>query len=160
MGRGKGRRRTITWPNVILITSYFYTDDTNTKTIINNNPLPDVTHEEFVSLLGPLLVPENYAYLNSGTSSNPSSPPPLPNSGSSNPRPSMSSPPGRPPQTSLQVPNNPAPLDWIHFEGRSVKTTLNNLVGLDGLAREKKWRSHCVFSVDVGRKTRQGVEAV
>jgi len=72
----------------------------------------------------------------------------------------MSSPPGRHPHLALQVSTSPAPLDWIHFEGRSVKTTLNNLVGLDGLAKEKKWRSHCVFSVDVGRKTRQGVEAL
>ncbi|TCD71083.1 hypothetical protein EIP91_000175 [Steccherinum ochraceum] len=159
-GMEVGTRKTSLRPDKVLTIPSFYVDDTNTKTIINNNPLPDITHEEFVSLLGPLLVPENYAYLNSGTSSNPSSPPPFPNSGSSNPRPSMSSPPGRPPQTSLQIPNNPAPLDWIHFEGRSVKTTLNNLVGLDGLAREKKWRSYCVFSVDVGRKTRQGVEAL
>ncbi|KAH8105348.1 hypothetical protein BXZ70DRAFT_920564 [Cristinia sonorae] len=135
-----------------------HADDTNTKTVINNNPLPDITHEEFVSLLGPVLVPENYAYLNSGTSSNPSSPPLYPSGAS--PRPSTSSPPGRPSQTSMQIPTSPAPLDWIHFEGRSVKTTLNNLVGLDGLAREKKWRSHCVFSIDVGRKTRQGVEAL
>ena len=55
---------------------------------------------------------------------------------------------------------SPAPFDWLHFEGRSVKTTLNNMVGLDGLARERKWRSHCVFSVDIGRRARQGVEAV
>lgn len=56
--------------------------------------------------------------------------------------------------------NSPAPFDWLHFEGRSVKTTLSNITGIDGLARERKWRSHCVFSVDVGRKARQGVEAV
>jgi hypothetical protein len=61
---------------------------------------------------------------------------------------------------SLFNPNSPAPFDWLHFEGRSVKTTLSNISGLDGLARERKWRSHCVFSVDVGRKGRQGVEAV
>lgn len=41
-----------------------------------------------------------------------------------------------------------------------MKTTLSNIVGLDGLARERKWRSHCVFSVDVGRRARQGIEAV
>jgi hypothetical protein len=52
------------------------------------------------------------------------------------------------------------PFDWIHFEGRSVKTTLNNLQGLDGLARERRWRSQCVFSVDVGRRAKQGIEAV
>jgi hypothetical protein len=57
-------------------------------------------------------------------------------------------------------PNSPAPFDWLHFEGRTVKTTLNNITGLDGLARERKWRSHCVFSIDIGRKGRQGVEAV
>lgn len=123
--------------------------------MINNNPLPDITHEEFVSLLGPILVPENYAYLNSVPHSPPanaSSPgavgsPPLP-------RASLSAPPARTPNSS------PAPLEWIHFEGRSVKTTLNNIVGLDGLARERKWRSYCVFSVDVGRRARQGIEAV
>jgi hypothetical protein len=57
-------------------------------------------------------------------------------------------------------PNSPAPFDWLHFEGRSVKTTLNNIMGIDGLAKERKWRNHCVFSVDIGRKGRQGVEAV
>ena len=57
-------------------------------------------------------------------------------------------------------PNSPAPFEWLHFEGRSVKTTLSNITGLDGLARERKWRSHCVFSLDVGRKGRQGIEAV
>ena len=154
----KGDENPLVGRDIALI--IFPTDDTNTRTVINNNPLPDITHEEFVSLLGPVLVPENYAYLNSGTSSNPSSPPLYPTQGPSNPRPSLSSPPGRPPHLSLHPSSSPAPLDWIHFEGRSVKTTLNNLVGLDGLAREKKWRSHCVFSVDVGRKTRQGVEAV
>ena len=33
----------------------------DTKSVINHNPLPDITHEEFVSLLGPLLAPDNYA---------------------------------------------------------------------------------------------------
>ena len=52
-----------------------------------------------------------------------------------------------------------APFDWLHFEGRSVKTTLSNIVGIDGLARERRWRERCVFSLDAC-KTRQGVEAV
>ena len=126
--------------------------------MINNNPLPDITHEEFVSLLGPILVPENYAFLGA----NASSPPQTPTSGgnpSAQSRPSMS---GAQPslQPSRLASNSPAPLDWIHFEGRSVKTTLSNIVGLDGLARERKWRSHCVFSIDVGRRARQGIEAV
>ena len=58
------------------------------------------------------------------------------------------------------TPSSPAPFDWLHFEGRSVKTTLSNLTGIDGLARDRNWRGHCVFSLDVSRKSRQGVEAV
>lgn len=119
-------------------------DETGSRTVINHNPLPDITHEEFVSLLGPLLVPENYAFTNGPSS------PPLSGVPSAQPGPSPSS------VSSW----SPAPLDWLHFEGRSVKTTLNNIVGIDGLARERKWRSHCVFSLDVSRKSRQGVEAV
>lgn len=55
-------------------------------------------------------------------------------------------------------PTTPAPFDWLHFEGRSVRTTLTNMMGIDGLARERKWRRYCVFSVDVGRRARAGVE--
>lgn len=124
--------------------------ENDTRTVINHNPLPDITHEEFVSLLGPLLVPENY-YMYSSPS----------------PSPTLTLPPGPTPSLSpmyqspnILNPNTPAPFDWIHFEGRSVKTTLNNITGLDSLARERKWRSHCVFSVDVGRRSRQGIEAV
>lgn len=109
--------------------------DSNSQSVINHNPLPDIPHEEFVSLLGPLLVPEHYPSPESPLASPPLSSPP--------PSPIIS-----------------APFDWIHFEGRSVKTTLNNLQGLDGLARERRWRSQCVFSVDVGRRAKQGIEAV
>lgn len=110
--------------------------DTDQQTIVNHNPLPDITHEEFVTMLGPLLIPENYAHLIPSPNSPPAVNPPIP-------------------------PNNTnAPFEWLHFEGRSVKTTLNNMVGIDGLARERKWRNRCVFSVDVGRKARQGVQAV
>ncbi len=151
--------------------------------MINHNPLPDITHEDFVSLLGPLLAPENYpenyAKLQQQQQLNQQSPrlnqppPPLsPLNGrpatasrtNLSPRPATAGSSagsvhtgGRPP---LVNPNSPAPFDWLHFEGRSVKTTMNNMIGLDGLAKEKKWRSHCIFSVDVGRKARQGVEAV
>lgn len=121
--------------------------------MINNNPLPDITHEEFISLLGPVLVPENYAYLGA----NASSPPQTPVAAQGGGRSSLSSSHAATPRLPS---NSPAPLDWIHFEGRSVKTTLSNIVGLDGLARERKWRSHCVFSIDVGRRARQGIEAV
>ena len=109
--------------------------DSNSQSVINHNPLPDIPHEEFVSLLGPLLVPEHYPSPELPLASPPLSSPPL-------------------------SPIISAPFDWIHFEGRSVKTTLNNLQGLDGLARERRWRSHCVFSVDVGRRAKQGIEAV
>lgn len=114
---------------------------------MNHNPLPDITHEEFVSLLGPLLAPENYMYQI----------PPSPTIPGTSPTNAVSV---SPTSTSLQNPNSPAPFEWLHFEGRSVKTTLSNITGLDGLARERKWRSHCVFSVDVGRRAKQGVEAV
>ncbi|KAF8968151.1 hypothetical protein BDZ97DRAFT_1801197 [Flammula alnicola] len=132
----------------------------NTKTVVNHNPLPDITHEDFVSLLGPLLAPENYPQ------TTPTISPTAPTYGSSatlappssTPRPSQSGP--RPVNPTFYNPNSPAPFDWLHFEGRSVKTTLSNITGLDGLARERKWRSHCVFSVDVGRKGRQGIEAL
>lgn len=110
--------------------------DTDEQTLINHNPLPDITHEEFVTMLGPLLIPENYSHLVPP----PNSPPAVNSSSSPN--------------------NTNAPFEWLHFEGRSVKTTLNNMIGIDGLARERKWRNRCVFSVDVGRKARQGVQAV
>ncbi|KAH9985943.1 hypothetical protein BJV77DRAFT_1061873 [Russula vinacea] len=109
--------------------------DTNNQSVINHNPLPDIPHEEFVSLLGPLLVPEHYPSPDLPLASPPLSPPPL-------------------------SPMIGAPFEWIHFEGRSVKTTLSNLKGLDGLARERRWRSQCVFSVDVGRRAKQGIEAL
>ncbi|KAH9010219.1 hypothetical protein EDB84DRAFT_1570699 [Lactarius hengduanensis] len=109
--------------------------DTNSQSVINHNPLPDIPHEEFVSLMGPLLVPEHYPSPESPLDSPTLSPPPL-------------------------SPNNGAPFQWIHFEGRSVKTTLSNLQGLDGLARERRWRSQCVFSVDIGRRAKQGIEAL
>lgn len=117
-------------------------EDGNTRTVINHNPLPDITHEDFVSILGPLLAPENYPQ-HSPTQS-----------------PTFSSSHFNSSSSTLHNPHSPAPFDWLHFEGRSVKTTLNNMTGLDGLARERKWRSYCVFSVDISRRGRQGVEAV
>ncbi|KAJ2914067.1 hypothetical protein MD484_g6336, partial [Candolleomyces efflorescens] len=133
--------------------------DNNSRTVINHNPLPDITHEDFVSLLGPLLAPENYPQLPGPQTLAPSIPPQgsTPTLPTSTPRPSQS---GPRPVPFLFNPNSPAPFDWLHFEGRSVKTTLSNITGVDGLARERKWRSHCVFSLDVGRKGRQGVEAL
>ncbi|KAH9172580.1 hypothetical protein EDB89DRAFT_2114160 [Lactarius sanguifluus] len=103
--------------------------DTNSQSVINHNPLPDIPHEEFVSLMGPLLVPEHYPSPESPLDSPTLSPPP-------------------------PSPNNGAPFEWIHFEGRSVKTTLSNLQGLDGLARERR------LAVDIGRRAKQGIEAL
>ncbi|TFK75232.1 hypothetical protein BDN72DRAFT_832588 [Pluteus cervinus] len=152
------------WRNVGVPSAWvLHSADTDTRTVVNHNPLPDITHEEFVSLLGPLLAPENYVQLSSPVNASSAVPTQHPanapayNSPSSTPRPSQSG--ARPPIT-ISNPHSPAPFDWLHFEGRSVKTTLNNISGLDGLARERKWRTHCVFSVDVGRKGRQGVEAL
>ncbi|KAI0076697.1 hypothetical protein K474DRAFT_1691267 [Panus rudis PR-1116 ss-1] len=147
------------WENAGVPSAWvFHAADNDSRTVINNNPLPDITHEEFVSLLGPMLAPENYMFTNT-PSSNPSSPPNSTPPIGSIPRASTSTPYLPPPRTNIN-PNSPAPFEWIHFEGRSVKTTLSNISGLDGLAREKKWRSHCVFSLDVGRRARQGVEAL
>ncbi|KAL0580984.1 hypothetical protein V5O48_001076 [Marasmius crinis-equi] len=132
-----------------------HANDNDTRTVVNHNPLPDITHEEFISLLGPLLAPENYPPIPSPSSSPTLATTPVNPSGST-PRPSFTAQPFTPGYNR----NSPAPFDWLHFEGRSVKTTLSNITGLDGLARERRWRSYCVFSVDVGRKGRQGVEAL
>ncbi|KAG7089592.1 hypothetical protein E1B28_011259 [Marasmius oreades] len=144
------------WRNLGVPSAWvLHASENDTRTVINHNPLPDITHDEFISLLGPLLAPENY----------PSVPPPSPSptvpntplsTSISTPRPSFNVAPFTP----GYIRSSPAPFDWLHFEGRSVKTTLSNITGLNGLARERRWRSHCVFSVDVGRKGRQGVEAL
>ncbi|KAF7316819.1 hypothetical protein HMN09_00415000 [Mycena chlorophos] len=128
------------WKNAAVPSAWVFETPDSKRTVVNYNPLVEIQHEEFVSTLGPLLAPENYTL----PSTSPATPIP----------PAVRS---RQPSTN---PNSPAPFDWLHFEGRSVKTTLSNITGLDGLARERKWRSHCVFSVDVGRKGRQGVEAL
>lgn len=44
--------------------------DGGSRSIINHNSLPDLSHEDFISLLGPTLAPENFGYF-------PPSPPPL-----------------------------------------------------------------------------------
>lgn len=135
-------------------------DDTDARTVINNNPLPDITHEDFISLLGPLIAPENYAYLSptSQAAAGPTHPiGSIPHT--VQPRKSLSNLHASVERSTVNT-NTPAPFEWIHFEGRSVKTTLSNIMGLEGLARERKWRNHCTFSVDIGRRARQGVEAV
>lgn len=168
------------WPGLGVPTAWVvHARDTDTRTVINHNPLPEVSHEDFIALLGPVLAPENYVGLSVPQPQNnppareqqPSPVPVFPNTlAPSAPRPSMSSRPGTAPSGSSASPsvspipspspNSPAPFDWLHLEGRSVRTTISNLVGVDGLARERKWRPHCVVSVDLGRRARDGVEAV
>lgn len=131
-----------------------------------------MTHEEFVSRLGPVLAPENYDIIPNTSQSHPiSAPPSTPNSHGHHPRkysgsgPQIysSSPNGISPPPNMGslyqqfiIPGLP-PFDWMHFEGRSPNTLHANMTGLDGLARERGWRSKCVFSLQISRT---GVETV
>jgi hypothetical protein len=171
------------WPGLGVPSAWVvHARDTDARTVINHNPLPEVSHDDFITLLGPVLAPENYVGFNAPQP--PPAPPPIPRdqqspspiplfpnalAPSSAPRPSMSSRPGTapsannaPPSHAVPTPNphSPAPFDWLHLEGRSVRTTIANLVGIDGLARERKWRPHCVISIDLGRRAREGVQVV
>ncbi|KAG8212980.1 hypothetical protein J3R82DRAFT_11363 [Butyriboletus roseoflavus] len=175
------------WPSLGVPTAWVvHARDTDTRTVINHNPLPEVSHDDFIALLGPVLAPENYVGLNAPQPAlvpppapRDYQPPPSPVSMFPNalvpsaPRPSISSRPNTAPSTTNATPppprsygipspnpHSPAPFDWIHFEGRSARTTIANLVGIDGLARERKWRPHCVISVDLGRRAREGVEVL
>ncbi|KAG9316957.1 hypothetical protein JVU11DRAFT_3041 [Chiua virens] len=175
------------WPGLGVPSAWVvHASDTDARTVINHNPVPEVSHEDFIALLGPVLAPENYLGFN--VPPPPPNPPPIardqhnpspvsmfPNTLAppSAPRPSMSSRPNTAPSATNSLPpaphtynvpspspNSPAPFDWLHLEGRSVRTTLANLIGVDGLARERKWRSHFVISVDLGRRAREGVEVL
>ncbi|KAG1835313.1 hypothetical protein EV424DRAFT_1360355 [Suillus variegatus] len=104
------------WPGLGVPSAWvMHARDTGERTVINHNPLPEVSHEDFICLAGPLTAPHMAIV---------------------------------PTQSSL----SPAPFDWMHFEGRSIKTTLSNILGVDGLARER--------NVDLGRRAREGVEAL
>ena len=52
------------------------------------------------------------------------------------------------------------PLDWVHFEGRDVATTSQNLASLDSWLKEKDWRNHVALSMDLGKPGRTGLESV
>jgi hypothetical protein len=108
-----------------------YPADHDTRRVVNHNPLPEITHEGFVSLLGPLLAPENYLY-----SPPPFSPPPPPATHSS-PRP-MSLP--ALPRASTQViynPNSPAPPTGCTLRAdRSRRHQAISLVSTDSHATE------------------------
>lgn len=105
------------------------------RTIINYNPIPDLTHEEFIRTLSPLLYPVL----------TPSASPTSPNYAG---------------EEVFHVPSNDPPFDWLHFEGRTAQTTLSNMTGLDGFARDRGWRSRMVFSLDCMRAGRPGQEAL
>ncbi|KAG1843808.1 hypothetical protein DFJ58DRAFT_731476 [Suillus subalutaceus] len=165
------------WPGLGVPSAWvMHARDTGERTVINHNPLPEMSHEDFIALLGPVLAPENYVGI---SHSQPPQLPPQPPSPASvfpnafvatpPPRPSMTSRPATAPTGSAaphmaivptQSPLSPAPFDWLHFEGRNIKTTLSNILGIDGLARERKWRAYCVLSLDLGRRAREGVEAL
>lgn len=131
-----------------------------------------MTHDEFVSRLGPILAPENYENIPSSppphVSSSPSSPPAPPlhphlhtrtRSTSGHPHHLHTTSPNHTPTPytyTLPGPGMP-PFDWMHFEARAVPATLSNMTGIDGLARERGWRSRCIFSLSISRA---GVETV
>ncbi|KAI6024848.1 hypothetical protein BKA83DRAFT_4253068 [Pisolithus microcarpus] len=171
------------WPGLGVPSAWvMHARDACDRTVINHNPLPDVSHEDFIALLGPVLAPENYVGYTSNQLQPPtgivreqqsSSPVPIfPNTlAPSAPRPSTSTRPNSSSSHSTpvsphafrvpsQTPHSPAPFDWLHVEGRSIRTTAANVLGVDGLARERKWRSHCVISVDLGRRARDGAEVL
>ncbi|KAI6039893.1 hypothetical protein EDC04DRAFT_2682230 [Pisolithus marmoratus] len=143
------------WPGLGVPSAWvMHARDNRERTVINHNPLPDVSHEDFIALLGPVLAPENYV----GYTQNQLQPP----TGIVREQQSSSPIPIFPTLSHLQhpTPHSPAPFDWLHVEGRSIRTTVANILGIDGLARERKWRSHCVISVDLGRRARESAEAL
>lgn len=116
-----------------LLLTFTLLASTNSQTVINHNPIVDITHDEYFRILGPLL----YSTLS------PNSP------GSETPRP-------RSPRNGAPSP----PVEWFHFEGRAPQTTGENLQGLDAWHREREWRSRIVLSVELGRPPRPGQENV
>lgn len=151
----------------------FSADDPTTRAVINHNPLPELTHEDFVSLLGPILVPEHYNGLQSHHwHSHPSLPhfppthavygpgpglpppiPPLPEHQQIQnqlPSPPLMSPPPPLPPNTPGLPHNP-PFTFLHFTGRhkdADKVTLSNVTGVDSLARDRFWRDKSTFALD------------
>ena len=146
-------------------------DENPSRTIINHNPLPELSHEDFISILGPILVPEHYhGILTHQWHPHPSLPQPPPVHHVYGPG------PGLPPITTLPLnsqatgyfatpgpstqhplpPTTPglpmnAPFTVFHLTGRSVPAdgvTLLNLTGVDGLSRDRFWRDKTTFSLD------------
>lgn len=149
-------------------------DESSSRTVINHNPLPELSHEDFISILGPILVPEHYQGLQLSHHwhphpSLPQTPPvhavygPGPGvppviapanpaggvSGAMAPQPVAL--PNQPlPPTTPGLPFNP-PFTVFHITGRSHQAdaiSLLNLTGVDGLARDRFWRDKATFSLD------------
>lgn len=152
----------------------FPVDAPTTRAVINHNPLPELAHEDFVALLGPILVPEHYNGLQSHHwHSHPSLPqfppthavygpgpglpppiPPLPEYQqqiqNQLPSPPLTSPPPPLPLNTPGLPNN-APFTCLLFTGRhkeADKITLLNVTGVDSLARHRMWRGKTTFALD------------
>ncbi|KAG8902689.1 hypothetical protein FRB99_004253 [Tulasnella sp. 403] len=137
-------------PSAYVLKTLLTPKDSTTKpkikrTVINYNPIPDLTHEEFIRLLSPLLYP-----ISTPTSSHSLSPPNR----------SPTSPETRIGEEAIHVPSLEPPFDWFHFEGRTAQTTLSNMTGLDGFARDRGWRARMVFSLDCMRAGRPGQDAL
>lgn len=109
------------------------------RTVINYNPIPDLTHEEFIRLLSPLLYPVS---------------PSTPNRSPTSPEARHIG------DEVVHIPSAEPPFDWLHFEGRTAQTTLSNMTGIDGFVRDRGWRSKMVFSLDCMRPGRPGQDAV
>ncbi|KAG8819085.1 hypothetical protein FRC17_010616 [Serendipita sp. 399] len=144
------------------------TDESPARTIINHNPLPDLTHEDFIAILGPILVPEHYQGLMSHHWHPhpvvPQTPavhavygpgpgiPPVTTSGVNQHSLSHAPPPLSQPLTPTTpgLPSN-APFTVFHITGRSQSAdaiSLLNLTGVDGLARDRLWRDKATFTLD------------
>ncbi|KAG8853196.1 hypothetical protein FRB91_005288 [Serendipita sp. 411] len=146
------------------------TDESPARTIINHNPLPELTHEDFISILGPILVPEHYQGLMSHQWHPhpflPQTPavhavygpgpgiPPVTTPGVTHQMPSHA-----PSSLNINQPLTPttpglpsnAPFTIFHITGRSQSAdaiSLLNLTGVDGLARDRLWRDKATFTLD------------
>ncbi|KAG2107232.1 uncharacterized protein F5147DRAFT_746029 [Suillus discolor] len=122
------------WPGLGVPSAWvMHARDTGERTVINHNPLPEVSHEDFIALLGPVLAPEKLHW---------------------------HFPPTTTSSTTFARCRLPKCICFYSTTEKYIKTTLSNILGVDGLARERKWRAHCVLSVDLGRRAREGVEAL
>jgi len=145
-------------------------DENPSRTIINHNPLPELSHEDFISILGPILVPEHYhGILTHQWHPHPSLPQPPPVHHVYGPGPGLPpiqalppssqtgyfATPGSNPQQPLPpttpgLPTNP-PFTIFHITGRSAhadEISLLNATGVDGLAQDRLWRDKATFSLD------------